>query len=399
MLVWLRKQSEEMLLGMKTRPFISYKRERQAEVAKLRDTLCIFGSGGWTDVEDLRLGTLTEDEIKETIRSDVGGFLWWGTRSALGSPTITKIEIPEALARADREPFPVVPVFVDLTPSRDRRAIRRAIERSADLLNFNGVLPVPNERPGLFRERVAKRYVADAIVARAEAPLRVAFRVHGPGDFSADLTCDWRSIFDAEARCFTRTGEQVAVEAIANIRESLQRRDHAPEVQIDSDLPLPLAYLIGYQWRETTRLRLSAIQRTRTSYRLTRLYGRERQTAQEIVHTFSRSGPVVVAAMCGDGMPKAALRYAVECGARELRVLHAPGMLSGEEIRGLAVSTASVLRELRDQGVEKHLLIFGPNALAMAVGTRSNAVGQVIVPFWHDVSSRYVNPIHAGASG
>ncbi len=40
----------------------------------------------------------------------------------------------------------------------------------------------------------------------------------------------------------------------------------SPAVLLDIDLPLPLAFLLGFEWRITTRLRLSVRQRTGYSF-------------------------------------------------------------------------------------------------------------------------------------
>lgn len=395
--MWLRQEVEALLLAMRIRPFLSHKREEQRDVLKLRHVLQTYGAGGWKDTEDLRLGAHTPDEIRDVIRSQTGGFIWWGTRSALTSEIITRLEIPEALDRARREAFPVVPVFVDLRPRRNRRMLQRCIPRVDELLAFNGVV-AETATGGALYQRIAKRYVGDAVSAIANDRIRVAFRALSAPSGEADITFDWRGIFDGDERLFKRGGAKSAVDALGNLRTSVQRREQTPRVDIDADLPLPLSYLVGYEWREPTRLRLAVRQRTGTSYARIALSGRVSiPVASRRVVRFPTNGPSVLAISCGRSLERAADEYARTIRASKLSSLHVDGVLDAKSIRGLAAAGAQVLRELGDRGVEKHLLILGPSVLAVALGAASNAVGPVTLPFWHERAMRYVNPITAAS--
>jgi TIR domain len=104
---------------MKIRPFLSHKRQDALVVARLRDTLRLYGAGGWKDTEDLRLGASTREEIRRAILEKTGGFIWWGTRRALSSEVINELEIPTALERAHTESlYPLVPSSTISAPAR-----------------------------------------------------------------------------------------------------------------------------------------------------------------------------------------------------------------------------------------------------------------------------------------
>lgn len=105
-------------------------------------------------------------------------------------------------------------------------------------------------------------------------------------------------------------------------------------------------------------------------------------------------GPAVLAVSCRDGLGDAAARYAAEVGARELITLHVPGLLAAPDLRGLARACARELCDLNNRGLDKHLLLLGPAALAVLAGAAANASGPVTIPFWN--GSRYVEPLVVG---
>ena len=389
-------QSEEVLLAMKIRPFLSHKREDKADVGALREALKVYGAGGWKDVEDLRLGVKTEDELVRAIHELTGGFIWWGTRKALGSTWINDIEIPNAVARAaTKPPYPIVPLFVDLRPGGDEAAIRAALGMSADdFLSYNGEVFDGALDPEAFRGRVASRYVRDAIAGLPAGPLTVAFRALSEPDGGHDLTFDWRALVNARRRALLPGALELMTEALANALEAAQARTNSPDFRVEPDLPLPLAYLVGYEWRITTRARLEINQRTGSTFHWISADGPTVPIAAPVVVERGVDGPTVVLVSCRSGAPGAADRYADSVGAGRLVTLHVDGLLSDEQVRGLARTAADALRAANDRGVEKHLLIVGPAVLSMLIGAAANACGRVTVPMWDGTS--YVSPIVVG---
>ncbi len=183
---------------MTIKPFLSHKRENAATVGQLRDTLKLYGAGGWKDTEDLRLGDRTSQSIRRAIFTQTGGMLWWGTRPALSSWFINNIELPTAFQRKNTEPhYPIVPLFIDLDPgsNADRAAIRAALGgQGDDLLDCNGLVRRRREPAEQFRRRVARRYVRDAVNAVAanrghgSTPVTIAIRTLSEPSGEHDLT-------------------------------------------------------------------------------------------------------------------------------------------------------------------------------------------------------------------
>jgi hypothetical protein len=62
--------------------------------------------------------------------------------------------------------------------------------------------------------------------------------------------------------------------------------------------------------------------------------------------------------------------------------LHAPGLLDTSQMRSLARKAADQLRASNARGIQKHLLIRGPEAAAAMIGAASNACGPVTMPLW-----------------
>ncbi len=395
--VRVRPESQEVLLQVKIRPFLSHKRENARTVAHLKGDLKLYGAGGWKDTDDLPLGVPTEEEIRRVIFEETGGFLWWGTHKALGSKVINGLEIPTALKRAEREPrYPLVPVFVDVSPAEAGKKLVRRIgqERARKFMDRNGLSRGPRERLDELRVRAARRYVRDAVASLPTGSITVAFRALSEPSSEHDLTFDWRAVIDARSRLLEGESVPRLLDTLANAREAFQARERCPELTLDPDLPLPLAFLVGHEWRVTTRLRLRIGQRTGASFSWIEHAGPLAQETKPARKRLDGDGPVVIAVSCKDPLERAALAYAKEVHASELLLLHVPGLLDGAGLRALARAASGQLRAINHRGSEKHLLIRGPEALAVMCGAESNATGPVTLPFWE--GSKYVSPIVAG---
>ncbi|HXF35922.1 MAG TPA: SAVED domain-containing protein [Actinomycetota bacterium] len=393
-----------MLLAMTIKPFLSHRRDNAAAVARLREALKIHGAGGWKDTEDLRVGEQTREAVRRAIFEETGGFIWWGTASALGSRFINEVELPAAFERKARQPrYPIVPIFVDIDPGRqcDRDAVHAALGNVGDqLLECNGLIRAGGESAEEFRRRVASRYVRDAVGAladgrEAEKPIPVAMRALGEVSGDHDLAFDWRSLIDPERRLLAPGATPMIVHALAGARDAVQAVFPSPSIVLDLDLPLPLAFLVGYEWRITTRLRLGVLQRTGSSFSVIWGEGEASVPPEPKRRSLGGAGPTVLEVSCRGGFGDAGIRYAYQIGAREVVNLHRPGILGASDLRALARAAADELRKLNNQGIDKHLLILGPAALAVFAGAAANATGPVKVPFWD--GKTFVRPLVVGA--
>jgi hypothetical protein len=181
------------------KPFLSHKREDAVDMELLRDELVVRGAGGWQDTRELRLGQRWMAAFRSAIGKETGGFIWYGTRKALASRTICKVEVPLALRRARRRKggaYPVVPLFVDLQPSEDADAIKRAFgsRRGRRLLDLNGVIRNRGEDLPTFSKRAARQYVKDLIREHPGDNLHAAITTGREPTGQHHLSLDWRRL-------------------------------------------------------------------------------------------------------------------------------------------------------------------------------------------------------------
>lgn len=384
---------------MRLQAFLSHKRERQRPVIALRDDLRVLGIGGWKDTADLGLGAPTENVIREVIANGTGGFIWWATRDTLESRVITRVELPAALRRKRREPsYPLVPVFVELDPRnpKDRASLAARLgrwplgnRRAKRLLDLNGVPRKPGEPQKDLVARAADRYARDAIRGVGKRDITASFNVAREPRPDQDLSFDWRPAFDIDRRGFRGGGLARIRDALGITRAALQAEAGQPRVTASFDTPLPLACLVGFEWRIATGICLDILQRTGTTEYVIDGAG-EADRPLEVPPIPNGPNPVVIAVSATWAIPEAARRYATALDAC-LVEMHVPGTLTPSQIRGLAHAVIDVLKVVNDRGVEKHLLIRGPEALAALIGAGANATGSTVVPFWHN--DGYVNPI------
>ncbi len=389
-----------MLFPMRIRPFLSHKRTNAPVLRRLRAELQTRGAGAWKDTEDLRLGATTKKDIVEAINRNTGGFIWYGTRLALDSEVINTLEVPTALRRGGRDSaYAVTPVFIDLSPTRDRAIMDAAMGESVagQLVERNGVIRQRAESVASLTSRIARRYVRDAVVSLPQNETVTAMiTVFRPGDGSHDLTIDWRAIFDCDRRDFAGAGRPRATEVLNDLREALQERSLRPRVQVDLYLPLPLALFVGYEWRYTTGIRLEVVQQKGPQTLVVKAGASTAWTPiPPSLRAWRRRGPTVVAVGVGQPLDDAAIRYARTVGAGELLTYNVPGLVGREELLGLTSAVVSDLRRLNDRGVDKHLLLRGPQGMALLIGAAMNATGPTTVPFWN--GSEYATELVVGA--
>jgi len=391
---------------MRTRPFLSHKREDRRAVIALKQVLAVYGVGGWRDLDDLHLGELSQPGFEDAINNVTGGCIWYGTKRVLGSWYVNNVELPAVVARKRREPgYPLVPVFSTISPREARAALRRAAtEPDAKLTkddvavfaDGNGYVRERAQRTHQFHVEVARRYVVSAVSSLHQTSYSAAITALTEPSGTQDFTLDWRTLLDPRSRVVVDGAAEVIRDALTTFRDVVKPTAEFPHLILDLDLPLPLAAMVGYDWRVTSRLKLTIRQRTRSGITLVNGDGRTATTFAPWTETELRdTGPTVVAvATTAEGLACPLGAYVNQvCASRTLE-LHMPGELDAPSIRALARHTASALRASNAAGHETHLLLAGPAALAALVGTSANAAGPVTMPFWN--GSAYVSPVVLG---
>jgi hypothetical protein len=184
------------------------------------------------------------------------------------STYINTVELPAALARKRREPrYPLVPLFATVEPSEARGALTGALS-PADCRLFmeaNGALRA-GEPLGRFHRTVARGYLRSAVRALGRDSYTVAVCALAGPTTNSDFTFDWRSLVEPDARVLERGAAAELVDALRGFRDAVKETTDFPRLTVDLATPLPLAVLLGYEWRVTSRLSLSLRQRHRQHY-------------------------------------------------------------------------------------------------------------------------------------
>jgi hypothetical protein len=385
---------------VKTRPFLSHRRADRNQVVALKRTLALYGVGGWRDLDDLHLGELGQPTFEHAISAVTGGFIWYGTKRVLGSWYVNNVELPPAIARKRRETdYPLVPLFMTVSPSEARKALAApgALSNYDHNTFFEAHGLVRGRAPiGSFRADVAGQYVRSAVKWLGQGSYTIAATALAEPAGTQDFTFDWRSVLDPTSRVLTGGAEAALVNALQCFRDAVRPTASFPELTLDLDMPLPMAMLLGYEWRVTSRLKLAIRQRRRSATVTVKGDGRTRSRWPAWrENVLGGSGPCVVAAATTQApLTNSVAAYAARVGASRTIELHSPGELDAAGLRGLARHIAATLRHIGSTGVEKHLLLAGPCALAALVGAASNANGPTLVPFWN--GRGYISPVTIG---
>jgi hypothetical protein len=371
---------------MRTRPFLSYKRKDKAKVVALRDTLRVYGAGGWRDLDDLLSGEEQGPGFEKAIKSTTGGLLWYGTPEAAASDYINKNELPPAADRKRKDPsYPLVPLFVTASPS----VLMARVQQDLSARDFKTFNECNGEVRGKqtyaeFHRHVARRYVRAALAGLDQESFTIAATAMTEPTTAADFTLDWRDLVPERTRLLAPGAEEAMRDALANLRAGLQLKAEFPAITLDLSLPLGLAALLGYEWRVTTKLRLTVRQRTRSGLLTVEGDGptRDEWPDWEPRDLDGAGATVIAVSTTADPLTEAFEAYAREHHAARLITLHAPGELDAAGVRGLARHVAAKIRGVPGDGNERHLLLAGPVSLATFIGAGSNGNGPVVVPLW-----------------
>jgi hypothetical protein len=387
------------------KPFLSHKRERAGSVAYLKEQLCVRGAGGWKDTDNIPKGAPFRAELAKAIENDTGGFIWWATKDTLESRDICELELPTALDRTRTDPsYPVIPVFVELSPNRDRDAVEAAIgsEYADQLLSANGVMRAPRQPLRELAREAARQYAKQLVKSVPAGPVEGTITAFRAPTEAHDLTLDWRTMFDADSRTLATGAIETFVEALGDIREALQSRGRTPDVSVELNLPLPLAMLVGYEWRTTTQLQLMVKTVNPDGSVLVIEPTTAAKPCESLVPRSAElpgTGPFVLALSVGADLGATVDRYAAEHTSRGFEHIHvsldADELLDADAVRSLALHVVARMNQLQAEGTPKHLLLRTPAAVATAIGRAANATGPTWVPFY-DGHDDYVGGLWIG---
>jgi TIR domain len=373
-------------------PFLSHKREDAPQLEHLWAELALRGPAGWQDVRNLQLGHGWRRAFRKAIGRDTDGFIWWGTKRSLESRTITKEEIPRALRRTRsrlRRPYPVVPLFVDLSPSRDHKLLEEAFgkRRARALTAQHGAIKDPKETIEEFAQRAARQYVRDLIrVQSRREVLRIAISGGRQPNTGPELSLDWRPLLDDG---YLADDDSLAVlrDTLADIRDAAHETATLPRIEVELHMRLPLAALVGWEWNRARPVSLEVWQSSPAARFLT---GERPEVPVELpapeVTELDGDGPAILAVSTIKSLRGALQRYAQQQEARRIVHLHLPGdtqeLINRSEIACASDWAARELAALNDEGLDKHMILLTPVSLAAWIGAKAHGTGKTWIPFW-----------------
>lgn len=381
-------------------------------IALLQRMLQLRGLHAWRDVNDLEIGQTFEDAIRRAIRTEVSAFIAYVTPEFLTRDVIWRVEVPEALDRAQRDSdFLIIPLFCGVTPEELTAVCARY--GLADLSAYNGHFIAP----------AARRKTRDAELRRvAQRTLRAGLRplftadpnyvprlllrsqAHAPGAAGVDLDLDWTAPF-CDGCPPSEEWNSELLPALYDLREVLSGISRRQlEVEVQSRLSAPIAF--GEVFSATNKYTLTfagtngagstAAARCAAPVLVRRdlaTLGRDRSVALVEI-SVARAVSLSVASH--------AKTLDIEPPGRAVRFEPAGGpSVTAVEDASWAVTAAweigDCLRTMHDEGVQHfHLYVAAPAEWCVLLGHTLNAVGKITVHQWHPKEGGYVRACTLG---
>ena len=382
------------------RSFLSYRRSRGEECARLIASQRERGIPTWRDVDDLNTEP-TETELRRILRDDsIANAVLWISPETAGSPMIRNVEAPIAFERHGRDDgFFVVPVAAGgLGYQEAAVAIRNSVSLS-NVANWNTIKLEADPATDADIVKVANQVLKQrlqAIDARLPegAPLRISFNTrraggHQPG---TALIIDWSHRFrgDYEREASAEDWQQKLLPALADVKQAIEQVLRHRRLLVSGFASLPAVTALGCELMATSGIDTVWDQRMPDGNTQTwsLKYGREDAGfSVNILDGELGSGDLAVLVSVNNDVSQAVASSADKTGpfrayvhlnradSREGVVLETPG-----QVVDLARQTVEAVRRARSDYVisgRVHLFMAVPAGLAMLIGQLLNALGPV----------------------
>ncbi len=245
------------------RTFLSYRRARALEAARIIQALHDHGIPTWQDVTNLASAP-TEDELRRALGSpEIGSAVIFATPEVEDSAVIRKVEIPLIIKRYEAgDAFFAIPVAaggLDYKKAAEVTSTHLSAENFIDwnMMKIAGAA-VEDDDAALIADRVLAARLKAIHKAAAAGPLSVGLFVRAEPPYSADvaLALNWKKRFD-DREATAETWRNILLPALARIAAAL--RAHAPGRSIETfGFPtLPAAFALGCQFVSTSGQKLA----------------------------------------------------------------------------------------------------------------------------------------------
>ena len=382
------------------RSFLSYRRSRSEECARLIASQRERGVPTWRDVDDLNTEP-TETELRRVLRDDgIANVVLWISPETAGSLMIRNVEAPIAFERHGRDDgFFVVPVAAGgLGYQEAAAAIRNSVSLS-NVANWNTIKLEADPATDADIAKVANQVLKQrlrAIDARLQegTPLRISFNTRRAVGLQAGsaLIIDWSHRFggDYNREASAADWQRKLLPALTDVKKAIEQMLPHRQLLISGFASLPAATALGCELMATSGIDTAWEQRMPDGdVQIWSLKG-GREDAGFSANTLDGelgSGDLAVLVSVNNDVTQAVASSEGEIGpfrayvhlnrddSRQGAVLET----SGQAV-DLARKTVEAARKARGEyaiGGRVHLFMAVPAGLAMLIGQLLNTLGPI----------------------
>ncbi len=236
--------------------FLSYSRQDVEELKLISKTLMIHGVRTWQDIRNLGAG-LTEAEIRNAIRNECSGLVFYSTQSSIQSPIIKQVELQTAEDKhLHVDPlFNIVPLF--------KTSIKETVDAlkgdlKINISDFNGAIVKNNDV--LSAAQQAARIILKQINLSKELPMPIGLVSKQKTSADVALDLDFTPYFSGGIPA-EGTWSQELVPAMLAVKECLLE-NRLQRIRLFAYAHLSLGFMFGYIFRERTGFALEIEQIT-----------------------------------------------------------------------------------------------------------------------------------------
>ena len=382
------------------RSFLSYRRSRRDECAKLITSQRERGIPTWHDVDDLNTEP-TETQLRRVLRDDgVANAVLWISPETAHSSMIRDVEAPVAFERHGRgDGFFVVPVAAGGLGYQEAAAAIRNSVSLFNIANWNMIRIDSDPATDEDIERVANQVLRQrlqAIAAHlpADAPLRISFNTRrtGGNQPGAALIIDWSHRFggDYDREASAEAWRLKLLPALTDVKQAVEHVLPHRQLLVSGFASLPAATALGCELMATSGINAAWEQRMQGGdTQIWSLNSDREDTGFSVIILDGdlESGDLAVLVSVNNDVTQAVASAESETGpfrayvhvnredSRQGAVLETPG-----QAVDLARRTVEAIRRARGDYVisgRVHLFMAVPAGLAMLIGQLLNTLGPV----------------------
>ena len=382
------------------RSFLSYRRSRSEECARLIASQRERGIPTWRDVDDLNTEP-TETELRRILRDDgIANVVLWISPETAGSPMVRNVEAPIAFERHGKDDgFFVVPVAAGgLGYQEAAEAIRNGVSLS-NVANWNTIKLESDPATDADMSKVANQVLKQRLQAidahlPADAPLTVSVNTrraggHQPG---VALAIDWSHRFggDYSREASSEDWKWKLLPSLTDVKRAIEETLPSRKLLVSGFVSLPAVTALGCEFMATSGIDTAWEQRMPdgstqywslqcrredAGFSIDTVAGELESRDLAVLVSVNNDVIQAVASSLDKTGPFRAYVHLNRADSSQGAVLESPG-----QAVDLARKTVESVRRARNEyavGGRVHLFMAVPAGLAMLIGQLLNTLGPV----------------------